>query len=83
MTNKISVLIIDDHEVVRQGVRAFLEAQPDIVAVAEAESGENAFHIALEHIPDVVLMDLVMLKMDGVEATRRVKQFYTHDWPRE
>jgi NarL family two-component system response regulator LiaR len=74
MTEPITVLIVDDHSVVRQGVRAFIETQPDITVVAEAESGEAAIKLAAEHAPDVVLMDLVMPGMDGVEATRLVKQ---------
>ncbi len=74
MTERITVLIVDDHAVVRQGVRAFLEAQPDLHIVGEAASGEEAIRLAQEHIPDVVLMDLVMPGMNGVEATRHVKQ---------
>lgn len=74
MTKPITVLIADDHEVVRQGVRAFLDAQPDLTVVAEAASGEAAVQLAAEHVPDVALMDLLMQGMDGVEATRRVKQ---------
>ena len=73
MTNPITVLVVDDHDVVRQGVHAYLEALPDFEVVAEAESGEAAVRLALEHVPDVALMDLVMPGMDGVEATRRVK----------
>jgi NarL family two-component system response regulator LiaR len=73
MTNPITVLLVDDHEVVRQGVRAYLDALPDFTVVGEAESGEKAVHLALEHVPDVVLMDLVMPGMGGVEATRQVK----------
>jgi NarL family two-component system response regulator LiaR len=73
MTEPITVLIVDDHQVVRHGVRAYLEALPDFTVVGEAESGEVAVHLAAEQIPDVVLMDLVMPGMDGVEATRRVK----------
>jgi len=69
----ISVLIVDDHHVVRQGLRAYLDALPDFSVVGEAESGAQAVRLAAEHIPDVVLMDLVMPQMDGVEATRRVK----------
>ncbi len=74
MTEPITVLIVDDHSVVRQGVRAFIETQPDISVVAEAETGAAAIEAATEHAPDVVLMDLVMPGMDGVEATRLVKQ---------
>jgi len=66
-------MIVDDHEMVRKGARGYLEAQPEIEVVAEAESGEEALRLAREHIPDVVLMDLVMPGMDGVEATRKVK----------
>ncbi len=73
MSEKISVLLVDDHKMVRQGVRAFLQAQADIVVVAEADSGETAVALAAEHAPDVVLMDLVMPGMDGVTATRLVK----------
>ncbi len=71
----ITVMLVDDHKVVRQGVRAFLQTQPDIAVVAEAERGETAVTLATEHVPDVVLMDLIMPGgMDGVEATRQVKQ---------
>ncbi len=73
MSEKITVLLVDDHKVVRQGVRAFLQAQADIEVVAEADSGETAVTLAAEHAPDVVLMDLVMPGMDGVTATRQVK----------
>lgn len=72
--NPITILITDDHAIVRQGVRAFLDAQPDLRVVAEAESGEQAVALAAEHVPDVALMDLLMTGMDGVEATRRVRQ---------
>ncbi|MCA9900577.1 MAG: response regulator transcription factor [Ardenticatenaceae bacterium] len=73
MNEKITVLLVDDHKVVRQGVRAFLQAQADIEVVAEADSGETAVTLAAEHAPDVVLMDFVMPGMDGVAATRLVK----------
>jgi len=69
----ITVMIVDDHEMVRRGACSYLEAQPDIALVAQAGSGEEAVKLAQEFIPDVVLMDLVMPGMDGVEATRRVK----------
>jgi NarL family two-component system response regulator LiaR len=73
MNNPITVLLVDDHKLVRQGVRAFLEAHDEFLVVAEAESGAEAVKLAEEHIPDIVLMDLVMPGMDGVEATRQVK----------
>jgi len=69
----ITVMIVDDHEMVRRGACSYLEAQPDISVVAQAGSGEEALKLAQEFIPDVVLMDLVMPGMDGVETTRRVK----------
>ena len=73
MSTPITVLLVDDHEVVRSGVSAFLASQPDFEVVAEARSGTEAVNLAQKHVPDVVLMDLVMAKMDGVEATRQVK----------
>jgi NarL family two-component system response regulator LiaR len=74
MTEMISILITDDHALVRQGVRDFLELQPDFTIAGEAGSGEEAVRMAAELAPDVVLMDLVMPGMGGVEATRQVKQ---------
>ncbi len=71
---RISILIVDDHAVVRQGVRAFLETQPDFTVLADVGSGQEALRLAVELVPDVTLMDLVMPGMDGVETTRRLKQ---------
>jgi NarL family two-component system response regulator LiaR len=68
----IRVLIADDHAVVRQGLRTFLELQDDMEVVADVADGEAAVRAAREHAPDVVVMDLVMPHMDGVEATRRI-----------
>ena len=74
MTEPISILIVDDHQLVRQGVRDFLETQRDLVVVGEAGTGDEAVRLADQYIPDVILMDLVMPGgVDGVEATRRVK----------
>jgi DNA-binding NarL/FixJ family response regulator len=74
MADLISVLLVDDHAMVRQGVKAFLVTQPDLSVVGEAGSGEQAVTLAAQLIPDVILMDLIMPNMDGVETTRRVKQ---------
>jgi NarL family two-component system response regulator LiaR len=70
----ISILIVDDHEVVRKGIRAYLETLPKFNVVGEAASGEEAIKMSGELIPDVVLMDLVMPGMDGIETTREVKK---------
>jgi NarL family two-component system response regulator LiaR len=74
MSEQITVLIVDDHAVVRKGVRGYLKALPDVVVCGEAASGEEAVRLAAEHMPDVILMDLVMPGMNGVSATRRVRQ---------
>jgi two-component system, NarL family, response regulator LiaR len=69
----IRVLITDDHGVVRQGLRMFLSLDPDIEVVGEAENGREALAMARELRPDVVLMDLRMPVMDGVEATQAIR----------
>jgi len=69
---RIRVLIVDDHAVVRQGLRTFLESEEDIEVVGEASDGEEAVQKAQELSPDVVLMDLVMPGMDGITATQRI-----------
>lgn len=74
MPNPMSILIVDDHEVVRKGIRAYLETLPEFQVVGEALSGEEAVEMVGELIPDIVLLDLIMPGMDGVEATRRIKQ---------
>ena len=73
MNDLITILLVDDHEVVRQGVRAFFEAHAEFDVVGEAKNGAEAVKMAEEHIPNVVLMDLIMPGMDGVEATRLIK----------
>lgn len=73
ISRKITILLVDDHEVVRQGLRAYLDSQPDFRVIGEASSGEEAVEAAMEYLPDVMLMDLVMSGMGGVEATRKIK----------
>jgi two-component system response regulator NreC len=70
----IRVLVVDDHAVVRGGLRRVLDAEPDIETVAEAPSAERALFEALEHRPDVVLMDVVMPEKSGIEGTPAVLQ---------
>ncbi len=69
---KIAVLLVDDHAVVRQGLRALLEAEGDIVVVGEAENGREAVMLTKKTLPDVVLMDLAMPGLNGLEATRQI-----------
>lgn len=73
MAKPITLLLVDDHEVVRQGLRAYLSTLPEFEVVADAGSGAEAVRLAAEFVPDVILMDLVMPGMDGVDTTRRVK----------
>ena len=72
MSERITVLLVDDHTIVRQGVRTFLELQPDILVIGEAETGVEAVRLASEYAPDVVLMDLKLPEMDGIAATRKL-----------
>ncbi len=71
---RITVVVTDDHELVRRGISGFLEAQSDIEVVGEAASGEEAARLCEEFAPDVVLLDLIMPGIGGVEAARRIKQ---------
>lgn len=69
----ISVIIVDDHAMVRRGLKSFLESEEGIEVVGEAGNGRDALARVQELVPDVILMDLVMPEMDGIEATRRIK----------
>lgn len=71
---KIRVLIVDDHQIVRQGLRNFLELNEDIAVIGEAADGIGALESATELKPDVILMDLVMPRMDGITATMEIKK---------
>ncbi|MEF2093438.1 response regulator transcription factor [Bacillus sp. CFBP9009] len=73
----IKVLFVDDHEMVRIGVSAYLSAQSDIGVIGEADNGLKAVELAMELRPDIILMDLVMPEMDGIEATKRIIE----KWP--
>ncbi|KAA0567077.1 response regulator [Rossellomorea aquimaris] len=73
----IKVVFVDDHEMVRIGVSSYLSAQADIDVVGEASDGKEGVHLALELRPDIILMDLVMKEMDGIQATKEIIQ----EWP--
>lgn len=73
MSDPITILIVDDHEVVRKGVRGYLDTLPEFEVIGEAYSGEEAVDFVKLNVPDVVLMDLILPEMDGVETTRIVK----------
>ncbi|MBO1086481.1 MULTISPECIES: response regulator transcription factor [Enterococcus] len=73
----IKVLLVDDHEMVRLGVSSYLSIQEDIEVIGEAEDGRKGYEKAMELRPDVILMDLVMEEMDGIESTKAILK----DWP--
>lgn len=69
----IRLVLVDDHDVVRSGIRALLDAQADMVVVGEASNGREALELVVDTEPDVVLMDITMPEMNGMEATRQMK----------
>jgi len=77
-TEKIKVLSVDDHEIFRGGIEFMLLAFDDIQLVGQAQSGEEALQLCVEHEPDVILMDMMMPGMDGATATQTIKQQYPH-----
>lgn len=74
----IRVLIVDDHAVVRGGLKFFMATTPDIEVVGEADNGVRALHMCTQLQPDVVLMDLVMPEMDGITATKAIRDQFPH-----
>ena len=70
---KISVLLVDDHAIVREGIRALLKVESDIEVVGEAETGREALEMAVRLLPDVILMDIAMPSLNGLEATRQLR----------
>jgi len=72
-TGNIQVLVVDDHAIIRKGIRAVLDLIPDIDLVGEAENGAQAVKLALELKPDVILMDLMMPEMNGIECIKQIK----------
>ena len=77
MTTKIRVLIADDHQIVRDGLRSLLEKEPDLEVVAAVEDGRTTVRMVEELQPDVVIMDISMPGLNGIEATRKI----TRDFP--
>src|SRR5512142_421962 len=78
MADIIRVILVDDHNLVRMGLKSYFSTLPDIQVIGEAGTGEEAVRLAADLAPDVVLMDLIMPGMDGVEATRQVKKVSPH-----
>ncbi len=72
----IQILLVDDHAVVRQGLKMFLELDADLKIIGEAENGEQAIHLVADLKPDVVLMDLLMPVLDGIKATAVIRRDY-------
>ena len=74
--DKIRVLLADDHTILRDGIRSLLEDESDMEVVGEAEDGHSAVRMACQLLPDVVLMDIAMPLLNGLEATRQIKRSY-------
>jgi two-component system NarL family response regulator len=74
MRSRTTVILVDDHAMLRAGIRSFLERQDGIEVVAEAQDGREAVEFAAKHAPDIIMLDLGMAEMNGIEAARRIHQ---------
>jgi two-component system, NarL family, response regulator NreC len=73
----IKILLADDHRIMREGLRSILEKQKDFEIVAEVDNGKSAVQLAEKHTPDVIIMDITMPDLNGIEATKRIKEIYS------
>lgn len=78
MATSITVLIVDDYEIIRNGIHSFLDTKPDIKVIGEAGSGQEAIEIVMKLIPDIVLLDMALPDIDGIETTTRIKKISPH-----
>lgn len=76
--NEIRIVLVDDHRVVREGTRQILQKETDLKVIGEAGDGEEAIRLVSELKPDVVVMDISMPRLNGIEATKRIKAMYPH-----
>ncbi len=72
MNRPIRIILADDHQIVRQGLRILLEAETDMEIIAEADNGRKVLKLAQELLPDIIIMDLSMPELNGIEATRQI-----------
>ncbi len=77
-TETVKVLLVDDHELVRRGMKTMLETETDIEVVGEASDGTEVLKLVEENLPDVVLIDVIMPNKDGIETTREIKDHFPH-----
>ena len=73
MPTTIRILVVDDHQLIRDGVRAMLSAQPDLQVISEASDGFEAVQRAMEHLPDVVVLDISMPNLNGFDAAQQIR----------
>ena len=74
----IRVVLVDDHDLLRRGIKTMLETEQDIEVVGEGSDGTDTLKLVEEHLPDIVLVDVIMPTKDGIEATREVKDAFPH-----